>query len=81
MMSRMCGTVTKWKFQVGEKVEANDWTHTGTWRPAIIVKQQPYRGQPGYDVLWLDIKPGSDPNTGVMPPQGGWVPETNLRKE
>ena len=72
------------KYKVGDRVQANDWSGAGKWRPCQITSLSPqrFRSSPaimGYYVQWLDVSLRPDPITGVLESQGGWHPETNIR--
>lgn len=76
--------MTEYTYKVGDEVEAHDWSGTGRWRPCRITQLAPLHFRsgaiPGYYIQWLDVALGSDPETGIMPSQGGWESDNTLRR-
>jgi hypothetical protein len=63
-------------YSVGDIIECR--TDNGTWREACVMRLQPYRGKPGYDIAWHPTpKPAHE--WSARPSAGGWMYEACMR--
>ena len=66
-------------YAVGERIECRD-PASGAWRPAWVVDLKPYRGRPGYEILWDDLKGIKLEPWQARPSSGGWTYEACMRR-